>query len=239
MSDHDPTYAAKLLELLNRVSPDSHRVFVDVGAHKGDFGRMLAKAFPDCRIFAIEADTDLCAGLQRLAAGEVDMDVSNYALHEGAGEIEFFVHLDRGTSSVFPRSSAARRYYHSSDRVVESRRVPAISLDRFLQTKGIGHVDLLKLDTQGAEAAILRGAGDSLSAQSIDVIYTEFFTVPHYQDAPLLHELWGQLAHYGYRLYDLFKGPCGINGQLRFGDAIFVSPRFGGRYIDGLGFDEP
>lgn len=34
--------------------------------------------------------------------------------------------------------------------------VPVISLDRFVALKGIEHIDLLKLGTQGAESAVLR-----------------------------------------------------------------------------------
>ena len=69
---------------------------------------------------------------------------------------------------------------------------------------------------------------------AIDVIYTEFFVVPHYEGAATLHELRAALDAHGYVLYDLFKGPFGRNGQLRFGDAIFVSPKVRERYLDAF-----
>jgi len=35
-------------------------------------------------------------------------------------------------------------------------------------------------------------------------------------------------------LFDLFKGPIARNGQLRFGDAIFVSPSFRAAHLDAF-----
>ena len=231
MSDHDSGYAGKLVELLRR-SGSRQRLFVDVGAHRGDFTRMLQNAFPNTASHhLIEADPELCAGLRRQFADTRDAQVWNFALHNSSGVIDFHVHADRGTSSVLQRPQHGRRYFHSSDRVVETQRVPSISLDAFLVQQRIEHVDLLKVDTQGAEAAIFRGAERSLAQACIDIIYTEFFVVPHYDGAALLHELWRQLAQHGYVLFDLFKGPHASNGQLRFGDAIFVSPQFNARYL--------
>ncbi len=95
-------------------------------------------------------------------------------------------------------------------------------------------IHFLKLDTQGAESSILRGAQRMLCTAAIDVIYTEFFLVPHYEGAAMLDQLWAQLSAYGYTIFDLFKGPYGRNGQLRFGDAIFVSPRVRAQVLDAF-----
>jgi hypothetical protein len=110
--------------------------------------------------------------------------------------------------------------------------VATTTLDEFIASQTPGGIALLKLDTQGSELSILRGARRSLERAAIDVIYTEFFIVPHYAGAPLLGDLLGFLGQFGYSLFDLFKGPNAANGQLRFGDAIFVSPAFRARHLD-------
>ena len=230
MSDHDPSYWPKLLALLGPCAGGG-RVFVDVGANRGDFTAQLLSAFPECQVHAVEANPRLC---EELGARFASRNVRswNTALHDHDGTIELQVHADSGTSSVLPRPSGARRYFHSGDRVVERATVRARTLDGLAAEAGIGHVDLLKLDTQGAELPIIRGARRLLDAAAIDVIYSEFFIVPHYEGAAVLHELCAALAAHGYTVFDLFKGPCGRNGQLRFGDAIFVSARFRREVLD-------
>jgi FkbM family methyltransferase len=217
-----------LLNLTGRID----RTIIDVGAHRGQFTRLILDNIPAANVFALEADSDLCGELAELFRSQVRVKISNIALHEQSAKLDFFVHQDKGTSSLLPRSLGTRRYFHSEDRVVSTRSIQADSLDGFMKEHHISHVDLLKLDTQGAEGPILRGARKALSEGLIDIIYTEFFVVPHYAGAELLHQLWKQLAEHGYILYDLFKGPHGRNGQLRFGDAIFVSSGFSREFLD-------
>jgi hypothetical protein len=43
---------------------------------------------------------------------------------------------------------------------------------------------------------------------------------------PLLDEILGLMRGHGYWLYDIFPSKRLKNGQLRFGDAVFISDRF-------------
>ena len=82
------------------------------------------------------------------------------------------------------------------------------------------------MDTQGSEFNILKGASKMLKKQGIDIIMLEWFAIPHYDDVPLLDEIWSLLRENGYVLYDLFPSKRFPNGQLRFGDAVFISDTF-------------
>src|SRR5439155_20000593 len=98
--------------------------------------------------------------------------------------------------------------------------------------------DLLKIDVQGAELEVLCGAAELLKDGRVGVIFTEVAFVPHYEGAPLMHELWRHLAERRFSLYDLTPELYGRDGQLRYGDAIFVSPAVRRDVIDRAG-DEP
>jgi hypothetical protein len=88
------------------------------------------------------------------------------------------------------------------------------------------------MDIQGGELGALRGARGLLERGAIRVIFTEAMFVPHYEGAPLYHDLAAYLAGFGYSLYDLFLAAHGNNGQLRYGDAIFVSARTRREVVD-------
>jgi len=53
--------------------------------------------------------------------------------------------------------------------------VHSTNLDRYLERENINRVDLLKIDVEGFELAVLRGAMRSLQNQSIQAIYFEYF----------------------------------------------------------------
>lgn len=223
MSDHDPTYWSALARLL---APGPVSTIVDAGANRGDMAARFAEAFPQARVVAVEPNPEVFAGLRARFDARSRVQCINAALGATAGEADFHVNRIHATSSLFRRARESRRYFAAADAPVRTLRVPVRTLDELAGRHGLHHVDLLKLDTQGAELAIFQGARRLLAAQAIDVIYSEFFVVPHYEGAPLLHEQWSFLADFGYSLFDLFKGPHGRNGQLRFGDAIFVSAAF-------------
>lgn len=223
MSDVDPTYWTVLARLL---PADSVQTVVDVGANVGDMTARFVGAFPQARVVAVEPNPEVCGSLQARFAGEPRVTCVNAALADAPGEADLHVNRHHGTSSLFPRVRRARRYFSAADAPLRQVRVPVLTLDALAERDGLARIDLLKLDTQGAELLIFRGARRLLAAQAIDVIYSEFFIVPHYEGATLLHEQCTYLAGFGYTLYDLFKGPHGRNGQLRFGDAIFVSAAF-------------
>jgi hypothetical protein len=124
------------------------------------------------------------------------------------------------------------------DSVEDRIAVPVTTLDEYCHRRAIERIAVLKMDIQGAELAALRGAEALLRDHRIDAIFTETFFVPHYEGGCLLHELWGHLATHGYGLYTLFPSREGRNGQLRLGDAIFISPELRATVVDG-GLDEP
>jgi FkbM family methyltransferase len=156
-----------------------------------------------------------------------------------AGGVAVF-HMNRlpYTSSLLPRPSAGRRYFPLMDGVAERVEVPVTTLDDYCHRHAIERIDVLKMDIQGAELAALRGAQSLLQERRIDAIFTETFFVSHYEGGCLLHELWGHLAAYGYGLYTLFPSREGRNGQLRLGDAIFISPELRAAVVDRIP-DEP
>jgi FkbM family methyltransferase len=208
------------------------RTIFDVGAHTGDITRRFLGELQKSVVYSFEADPRNFRRLKSAFDGDERVRAVHAAVSSQPGTAAFHLGANDYTSSLFPREDEMRRYYHSQYTMVDTVTVPMITLDNFCRDYGIEQIDVLKIDTQGAELDILRGAEHILDASKIQIIVTEFFFIQHYKGAPLLDEIWGLLRRHKYEIYDLFKGPHGSNGQARFGDAIFVSSRFRHSILD-------
>ena len=71
---------------------------------------------------------------------------------------------------------------------------PTISIDSFISSKGINHVDVLHSDIQGYELEMLRGARETFSRQIIDYVFIS--THSHYFHYRCLEKL----AEYDFRI---------------------------------------
>ena len=112
--------------------------------------------------------------------------------------------------------------------------VATISLDSFVGAQQLGAVDILKFDIQGGELMALQGATGLLRSGKTALIYTEVFFVPHYEGAPVFHDISALLAGFGYSLFDLYDLHRAGNGQIRYADALFVSSAIRQGVIDPL-----
>ncbi len=72
--------------------------------------------------------------------------------------------------------------------------IPTVSVDSFTATHSLPHINVLHMDIQGAETAMLRGAHRTLTSQAVDYIF-----ISTHSEA--LHlECIGQLEAYGYKV---------------------------------------
>jgi len=207
-------------------------VVFDVGAHKGETAARYRRLFPDARIWCFEAFPESAEALRRRFVDDEDIHVIAAAVSDEAGSRTLHVNNHDATNSLLPRNQAGRRYYHSQAGERKAIEVDAVTLDGFTRRQGIEQVDILKLDIQGGELMAFEGAKGLLENNSVGLVYTETLFVPHYENNPLFNELWNHLARHGYSLFDLYELYRARNGQLRFADALFVSPSFRHDVID-------
>ncbi|MCA1672105.1 MAG: FkbM family methyltransferase [Actinobacteria bacterium] len=103
----------------------------------------------------------------------------------------------------------------------------AVTLDGFLAEHPELAPDVLKLDTQGSELAILQGAEETLASVGLVEVEVEFS--PIYDRQPLFGDVAAFMTDQGFELLYLnrtlvsrrqvYQGPS--RGQLLFGDALF------------------
>lgn len=132
--------------------------FVDVGVNKGDFSLRAARIVGDAgKVMAFEPAPDNCEWIRRSIGLN---DYSNITLHEMAlsdadGTATLFISNTSGWHSLAEERKAA------SAAEIE---VPTRKLDTVLADSGNGSVDVMKIDVEGAEMSVLRGAEAVLSS---------------------------------------------------------------------------
>jgi FkbM family methyltransferase len=184
---------ARVIERLHGTfSRDQPRIVFDVGASVGSYSRQVLSTFGDlARVHAFEPSRDAFERLRQNLAG-----CSNVSLHNlGLGDREcdaclFADAVGSATASLYPAHAR-------SDLVQEKVRLTR--LDDFCHEKDIARIHLLKVDTEGHELAVLRGAARLLAAQRIDVI--QFEVGASTIDARAYFRDFFDLLHLTHRLY--------------------------------------
>ncbi|HEX7010987.1 MAG TPA: FkbM family methyltransferase [Phycisphaeraceae bacterium] len=199
-------------------------VYVDGGAHDGQFARQLRAHLPQLEIHAFEPNADLFPRLQdnlQSAPGKC----YPWALAAQSQAMEIFINASPMTSSLLPRSQLSQRYFDQVTRLREKRVIQAVSLDDWFSRSGLDRVDLLKLDLQGYELEALKGAGRLLD-RGIGCIYCEVHFAPFYEGSAMFADVDALLRSHGYRLYNLYHLATHLpEGQIGSADALYVLDR--------------
>lgn len=145
-------------------SPFGPGPIIDVGANIGLVSLLLARRFPDRDIHAFEPNPTTFETLEANIArnGATRVSCHRYAVSDADGTVMFDNDpVKRGTASI-ARSG--------DDHAAE---VLATTLDSFVAANGIGTIGLLKIDVEGYETLVLRGASRVLNEIRPSAIYFE------------------------------------------------------------------
>lgn len=153
-------YEQQELELLERLAGRC-KLALDIGANAGFVALRLARVMgPGSRVYAFEPVSDTFAELTeniRLNQLEDRIDPLPFGFSNVAGRAEFYV-------PEFHGSVAASQRPLWSDAPNRRVQVELDTLDAFIvRQNGIGSVDLIKCDVEGAELMVLQGGQALLS----------------------------------------------------------------------------
>jgi FkbM family methyltransferase len=145
-------------------------IIFDVGAHSGDFSQLVCDLDPRATVYAFEPHPATFARLLERSLPNVECVNSAVGCRTGVASL-----YDTQSSGGSEHASTVMGvvdgvYYHS----VESKQVPIVTIDAFLEQREISRISLLKIDVEGAELEVLKGAEKAIKAGKIDVIQFEF-----------------------------------------------------------------
>lgn len=190
---------------------------IDVGANVGHILREIIKAAPRGLHYAFEPAPELCKGLQRAYGSRAR--ILDYALSNQNGEVPFTYYKDSPALSGFKES---RRWgkHETVELIVKTTRLDDIIPESV-------HVDLIKIDVEGAEMLVLQGAYSTLKRNKPIVLFEAGLGENEYSNAT--PEI----------IYDFFAD-CGMSvGLMEYylrGCAALGREEFCGQYYKGYNY---
>ena len=201
----------------------AHRVNLvfDVGANTGQFGKRLRDSGYRGRIVSFEPLSREWNQLANTSRGDSRWEIApRGAIGREDGEIEIHVAGNSASSSVLNmleshRSASPESAYIGTERT-ELRRLDSIG-SSYLTPDSIL---LIKVDTQGFESEVLKGAPETLKmAVGLNL---EMSFLPLYEGQPLFEEMFAEIRGLGFEAWD-FK-PAFVDyqtGRLLQADVTF------------------
>ena len=157
--------------------------------------------------------------------------VLNSALSEKNEEVEFNLCRKQQVSSVYKPNMNTLNKFPEIERfeIVKKIKIKADTLDNQLEKNRIWNVDFIKIDAEGYELSILKGAQNALK-QAIG-LEIEVCFLPIRENQPLFHDINKFLLSQNFELFDLKRNywrrtahPCyrdNRKGQMIHGDALY------------------
>jgi FkbM family methyltransferase len=169
------------------------KVIVDVGAYVGDWSRMAHRIFPESHILAVEPQADKKPALRSLSRAHERVQYET-ALLGAEAEAEVSFQLNETVSSVLPEAQGT----------APKRETRALTtFDAMVENSVFTQPDLVKLDVQGYELEVLRGAENTLATHPPELILMEVSLLEINEGAPLVAEVVQFMGQRNYQLYDV------------------------------------
>jgi FkbM family methyltransferase len=191
---------------------------IDVGANVGDYSRAVTWLSRTARVVAFEPNPAALREL-RVRGSSCGWTIFPYALAAENKKTQFHAAAATTLSSLLTPSAGLGKTFGQDDGHVETITVETRRLDELLD---LGHYPspiLLKIDVQGAELDVLRGAVGQMSR--IDCIKLEISFDMFYEGQSRLPEIADILSKNGFdRFYQ--EGVNIADRQVRWCDLVFM-----------------
>lgn len=186
---------------------------IDVGANVGQFGLDIRRHGFKGQIVSYEPVNETFGLLTQTTRRHQPWKAIQLGL--GAAESERTINIsgNDGLSSSLLEMGSLHLENFPDSATVSRQNISISTIDNQLVVLGLRPQEImLKLDVQGFEAEVLKGASQSIS--KIPLCYLEVSITPLYEGEVLLLPILIELSKYGHEVIDVFRGIKASNGHL-------------------------
>ena len=180
--------------VLSKLISDNHPLIFDVGADLGSSCERYSKLFTKPILHAFEPRSDQFEIMKNKFNDRKNIYLNNIAIG-GKIEIKKFNEIKGGGRSSFYKSTVD----DLSNQIQID--VKVITIDEYVNKNNIKKINLLKIDTQGYEDEVLKGAQETLKLNKIDIIETELILGNTYEKTLSFNEIENLIYPYGYKFF--------------------------------------
>jgi FkbM family methyltransferase len=158
-------YISKQLDRLNKL------VVFDVGANIGSYSILLNNTLGvKAEIFSFEPSATTYKKLFSNTAALSNVKSFNFGFGEDKAVLPLFSDANEsGLASLYDR-----RLSHFNIQMDKREDIEITTIDNFCLENNIAHIHFLKLDVEGHELKVLKGAGKMIASKNVDFIQFEF-----------------------------------------------------------------
>jgi FkbM family methyltransferase len=218
----ETVFFARQKEIMRRLGVTTPRVF-DVGANVGQSIGTYRALFPGCPITSFEPVPDCFKELSRKHGAEPGVRLENLALSDSPGRRPFYVTRCREASSLLMPDETVRKKSSKGNYDYDPIEAEVDTLDAWCARTGADAIDILKIDVQGAELGVMRGAAGLLAASKVRMMYVEVIFADNYQSQSSLVPVASYLETHRYVLWDVRPFLFTRAGRLWTANAMFMS----------------
>lgn len=185
----------------------------DVGANVGQSTLKFRAAFPNARIFSFEPVLDTFKEL----TANVSSDVGITTCHQIA------LGNEQGQRTIYLSDQSLTNSLVKPQELSTPEVVTISTIDNFAAEQSVTQIDLLKIDAEGFDLEVLKGAKKMISSQKVPFILVEAGFHPEDNRHVLFDELRSFLMPMGYLVFGIYDQTLEWSGEqhLRFANVCF------------------
>jgi FkbM family methyltransferase len=187
------------------------KIIFDVGANVGQSAKTYRRLYPSAEIWSFEPFPSTYESLRRSLSDQKFHPMA-LALSDRTSKTK----LNIGAASI--TNSLLRRQTDTGETVD----VETDTIDHLCREHGISNIDILKVDVEGAEDRVFKGASEMFSRGAIRAVFVEVYFRPVYERMPLFWDLDAHLHQFGFGLCGLYSLNSSRDGFLSFGNALYL-----------------
>lgn len=194
---------------------------IDIGAFIGQFSSLIHVLLPECRIYAFEPLPECYDKLIRRMACASHFKAYNFALGNEGCKVKFYPNEYKAASSILQMSEVATKnftFLYQKDPF----EVKVAILDDIVRDLELIDSTLIKIDVQGYEDKVIKGAEKILKRTKVVIVETSFGTI--YTGQPLFKDIFNLLTSMGFN----YNGSLGeikshVDGRILQQDSLFIN----------------
>jgi len=192
---------------------------VDIGAHTGEFTQAVRRFCGIKEALLIEAQPSRAAELRHTFPA-TNFYIVNAALAHQAGTVDLEINEFDATTSILKIRRQAPELNGLDLTVRETVACETHTLDEVAVAMRGEHIDLMKIDVQGAELLVIRGGGQTLA--KTQRVWCEVSFRPLYDESCVFSDIYDALWRRGFFLAEIEPGFRSPGGELLQADALFL-----------------